>query len=85
MPNFPDLTALNIWLKQRCLELYRETPSGKRPSTIADVWAEEQAALMLLPVAFDGFVELIKRVSPIIPRREIGMAHPKLRTQDPIM
>jgi hypothetical protein len=30
----------------------------------ADVWAEEQAALMPLPVAFDGFVELSKRVSP---------------------
>jgi hypothetical protein len=32
--------------------------------TIADVWAVEQAALMPLPLAFDGFVELSKRVSP---------------------
>jgi hypothetical protein len=31
---------------------------------IADVWAAEQAALMPLPVAFDGFVEQSKRVSP---------------------
>jgi hypothetical protein len=34
------------------------------PTSTADVWAEEQAALMPLPVAFDGFIELSKRVSP---------------------
>ncbi|MDP1619928.1 MAG: IS21 family transposase, partial [bacterium] len=56
--------ALNAWLEQRCLALWRETAHGKQPGTIADVWAEEQAALMPLPVAFDGFVELGKRVSP---------------------
>ncbi len=32
--------------------------------TIADVWADERAALMTLPAAFDGFVEQSKRVSP---------------------
>ena len=67
MPDFPDLAALNAWLEQRCLELWRETPHGKQPGTIADVRAEEQAALMPLPVAFDGFVELSKRVSPTCP------------------
>ena len=64
MPNFPDLAALNAWLEQRCLELWQETQHGTLPGTIADVWAEEQAALMPLPVAFDGFIELSKRVSP---------------------
>jgi hypothetical protein len=64
MPDFPDLAALNAWLEQRCQELWRETAHGTLPGTIADVWAEEQAALMPLPVAFDGFVELSKRVSP---------------------
>lgn len=64
MPEFPDLAALNDWLEQRCMELWRETPHGKQPGSIADVWAEEQAALMPLPVQFDGFVELGKRVSP---------------------
>lgn len=63
MPNFTDFGALNIWLEQRCLELWRETPHGKQRGTIADIWAEEQAALMPLPVAFDGFVEPSKRVS----------------------
>jgi len=64
MPDFPDLAALNAWLEQRCLELWRETQHGTHAGTIADVWAEEQAALMPLPVAFDGFIELSKRVSP---------------------
>ena len=63
MPGFSDLAALNAWLEQRCLELWRETSQGKQPCPIADVWAEEQAALMPLPVAFDGFIELSKRVS----------------------
>lgn len=64
MPNFPDLAALNAWLEQRCLELWREIPHGALAGTIADVWADEQASLMALPTAFDGFVEQSKRVSP---------------------
>src|SRR5690606_41917099 len=64
MPDFPDLAALNAWLEERCLELWRETPHGTLPGSIADVWAQEQAALMPLPVAMDGFVELSERVSP---------------------
>ncbi len=64
MPDFPDLAALNAWLEQRCAELWRETAHGSLPGTIADIWAEEQAALMPLPPAFDGFVEIGKRVSP---------------------
>ena len=64
MPGFPDLAALNAWLEQRCMELWRETAHGSLPGTIADIWTEEQAALMPLPPAFDGFIELSKRVSP---------------------
>ena len=64
MPNFPDLAALNAWLEHRCLELWREIPHGRLAGTVADVWAEEQPALMSVPPAFDGFVEHSKRVSP---------------------
>ena len=64
MPGFPNLATMNAWLEQRCLELWQETPHGTLPGTIADVWAEERAALMPLPPAFDGFIELSKRVSP---------------------
>ena len=64
MPGFPDLATMNAWLEQRCVELWQETPHGTLPGTIADVWAEERASLMPLPPAFDGFIELSKRVSP---------------------
>ena len=64
MPSFPDLAALNAWLEQRCVELWSEVAHGTLPGSIADVWAEERAALMPVPPAFDGFVELGKRVSP---------------------
>ena len=64
MPGFPDLATMNAWLEQRCLEVWQETPHGTLPGTIHDVWAEERAALMPLPPAFDGFIELSKRVSP---------------------
>lgn len=64
MPGFSDLATMNAWLEQRCVELWQETPHGRLPGTIADVWAEERAALMPLPSAFDGFIEPSKRVSP---------------------
>jgi len=64
MPDFPALAALNDWLEQRCIALWHETAHGTLPGTIADIWAAERAALMSLPVAFDGFVEVSKRVSP---------------------
>jgi len=64
MPTFPDLPTLNAWLEQRCIELWQEISHGRLSGTIADVFAEEQAALMPVPPAFDGFVEQSKRVSP---------------------
>jgi transposase len=64
MPAFPDLEALNRWLEERCKVLWAETAHGTLPGSIADVWEAEKAALMQLPTAFDGFVELSKRVSP---------------------
>lgn len=64
MPDFPDLAALNTWLEQRCLELWREIPHGRLVETLADIWAEERSALMPVPLQFDGFVEQSKRVSP---------------------
>ena len=64
MPEFPDLATLNDWLEQRCMEMWREIPHGGLPGSIADVWIQEQTALMPLPCVFDGFVEHSKRVSP---------------------
>jgi hypothetical protein len=44
MPDFPDLAALNDWLEHHCQNLWRETPHGTLPGTIADIWAAEQGA-----------------------------------------
>lgn len=46
------------------MALWHEIEHGKLPGTVADVWAEERAALMPMPRPFDGFVEHTKRVSP---------------------
>jgi hypothetical protein len=47
---------------------WTSTPTARRAKRLArrlaDVWEAEKAALMQLPTAFDGFVELSKRVSP---------------------
>ena len=43
--------------------LWAETAHGTLPGSIADAWEAEKAALMPLLTAFDGFVELSKRVS----------------------
>ena len=46
------------------MEMWHDIPHGGLVGSIADVWADEQVALMPLPCAFDGFVEHSKRVSP---------------------
>lgn len=63
-PAFKSLAELNVWLKQRCLDLWKERPHPEdRSRTIGDYWQVEQQHLMAVPAAFDGFVELNKRVS----------------------
>jgi hypothetical protein len=59
-----------------CKVLLAETAHGRLPplthacmrcrakGSIADIWEVKKAASMPLPTAFDGFVELSKRVSP---------------------
>ena len=63
-PSFADLAALNNWLETRCITLWRETPHGILPGSIAEVWAEERPTLMTPTRPFDGFIEHTKRVSP---------------------
>lgn len=59
---FASLTELNDWLALRCRELTsRRHPLQHRP--IAEVFAEEQAALRLIVAPFDGYVEDMLRVS----------------------
>ena len=63
-PAFASLEALNAWLQQRCLALWRELPHPEdRHRTLFDYWQTERSHLMPVPAAFDGFVEHTKRVS----------------------
>ena len=63
-PAFKSLAELNVWLKQRCSELWQELPHPEdKRRTLSDVWQAEQACLMAVPATFDGFVEFNKRVT----------------------
>ncbi len=63
-PAFKSLTGLNLWLRQRCLDLWQELPHPEdKHRTIGDYWQAEREHLMEAPAAFDGFVEYNKRVS----------------------
>jgi transposase len=61
---FSDFTALNVWLAARCKALWEEVkhPQHKQ-CTVAEMIEHEQAQLMPMPVAFDGYVETLARVS----------------------
>lgn len=63
-PAFDSLDSLNIWLQQRCKQLWFEQPHPEdKQRTIGDCWLEERTHLMPKPVPFDGFIEHSKRVS----------------------
>ncbi len=63
-PRFKDIESLNIWLEQRCMELWHETLHPEfKDNTVSEVWAQEKAELMPIPAPFDGFIEHTKRVS----------------------
>ena len=64
-PAFADLAEANVWLEARCQALWQVIVHPEhRQRTVAEVHADEQAALMAMPPPFDGFIELTKRVSP---------------------
>lgn len=65
VPRFADLAALNAWLERRCVALWHTVRHPEfSDQTIAEVWSDEQPALMKMPPPFDGFIEHTKRVSP---------------------
>jgi transposase len=61
---FADFACLNVWLAARCKALWEEVkhPQHKQFS-VAEMLEHEQAQLMPMPVAFDGYVETLARVS----------------------
>jgi len=61
---FGSFAELNAWLEGRCRALWGECRHPQYPDlTIADVLEHEQAHLMPMPAPFDGYVEVVARVS----------------------
>lgn len=61
---FGSFAELNAWLAVRCRALWSECRHPEYPElTIADVLEHEQTQLMPMPTPFDGYVELVARVS----------------------
>ncbi|MBS0439306.1 MAG: IS21 family transposase [Proteobacteria bacterium] len=64
-PAFASLDALNTWLQERCVALWREVAHPEHSArTIASFWEDERPQLMAVTGLFDGFVEVGKRVTP---------------------
>ena len=61
---FDSLAELNVWLGERCRTLWSECSHPEYPDlTVADVLEHEQAHLMPMPSAFDGYIEVLAKVS----------------------
>ncbi len=61
---FGGFAELNAWLAVRCRALWSQCRHPEYPDlTVADVLEHEQAHLMPMPAPFDGYVELVARVS----------------------
>ena len=61
---FSNFTELNLWLEARCRSLWQETRHPDYPDlTLADMLEHEQPHLMPVPSPFDGYIEVLSRVS----------------------
>jgi transposase len=62
--DFRTLSELNAWLETRCRALWSELRHPEAPTiTVAEALEHEQTQLMPMPMAFDGYVESVARVS----------------------
>jgi hypothetical protein len=64
VPPQASLSTLNQWLAERCSVLWSELMHPSESMTIAAALAQEQMGLMPVGMAFDGYIEHAKRVSP---------------------
>ena len=61
---FGSFVELNAWLAERCRALWAEVRHPEHSAfSVAEMLEHERAALMPMPVAFDGYVEKPARVS----------------------
>lgn len=59
-----SLDALNNWLTDECVNLWKHIQHPEADITVWDAWEIERPHLMRNGRPFDGFVEYTKRVSP---------------------
>ena len=61
---FASFAELNLWLAERCRLLWGECRHPDYPDlTVAEVLEHEQAHLMPMPSTFDGYIEVLAKVS----------------------
>lgn len=61
---FNSFAELNIWLDERCRSLWSEIEHPDyKGVTLVEALEQEQIYLMPMPTPFDGYVEVIARVS----------------------
>ncbi len=61
---FGSFDELNVWLEARCRALWAEIQHPDYAGiTVADALEQEQMYLMPMPAPFDGYVEVLARVS----------------------
>jgi len=61
--HFGSFDELNSWLEERCRALWLEVQHPDAGITVADALEQEQIYLMPMPTPFDGYVEVLARVS----------------------
>ncbi len=61
--HFGSFDELNSWLEARCRALWLEVQHPDAGITVADALEQEQIYLMPMPTPFDGYVEVLARVS----------------------
>jgi transposase len=61
---FSSFDELNVWLEARCRALWSEIQHPDYAGiTVADALEQEQVYLMPMPTPFDGYIEVLARVS----------------------
>ena len=64
--HFGSFDELNSWLEARCRALWLELQHPDAGITVADALEQEQLYLMPMPTPFDGYVEVLARVSSTV-------------------